>query len=221
MQHYSAESNSENRKSFENSISELKKTMTLIGEKISPYCLVLIENTSAPGVTEFAANPVLKRIYEDREIESEPLLAHTFEQLKFKEANSPNSNESRRICAGCNYASRRRVISFLQSIFPKKDSPIAVMDTPLESEIAEVMDKSYLQTFTTLFKEWSDFTKRCGIDIKKLSLVINRTFFDDTFLQPVNSDPHQLSMAEIQHWAYSNILGSGSENSRTSTNSVL
>jgi hypothetical protein len=49
---------------------ELKKTMKIIGERISPYCLILINSFTAPGVTEFVAYPVLKEEFEIREIET-------------------------------------------------------------------------------------------------------------------------------------------------------
>ena len=62
-------------------IAALEESMKIIGEKIQPDCLVLIETTVPPGTTEYIAYPIIKRAFEGRGINDEPLLAHSFERV--------------------------------------------------------------------------------------------------------------------------------------------
>ena len=62
-------------------IAALEDSLKVIGEKIAPHCLVLIETTVPPGTTEYVAYPIIKKAFEKRGIASEPLLAHSYERV--------------------------------------------------------------------------------------------------------------------------------------------
>jgi nucleotide sugar dehydrogenase len=47
-------------------IKALEESLKIIGEKIAPHCLVLIETTVPPGTTEYVAYPILKKAFEAR-----------------------------------------------------------------------------------------------------------------------------------------------------------
>ncbi|MDA3788561.1 MAG: GDP-mannose dehydrogenase, partial [Desulfobacula sp.] len=47
-------------------IAALESSLKVIGEKIRPECLVLIETTVPPGTTEYVANPIIKKAFEQR-----------------------------------------------------------------------------------------------------------------------------------------------------------
>ena len=47
-------------------IAALEESFKVIGEKIQPHCLVLIETTVPPGTTEYIAYPILQRCFETR-----------------------------------------------------------------------------------------------------------------------------------------------------------
>ena len=47
-------------------IKALEDSLKIIGEKIKPDCLVLIETTVPPGTTEYVAYPILKKAFERR-----------------------------------------------------------------------------------------------------------------------------------------------------------
>lgn len=47
-------------------IAALEDSLKIIGEKIKPDCLVLIETTVPPGTTEYVAYPILKKAFERR-----------------------------------------------------------------------------------------------------------------------------------------------------------
>ncbi|MEZ4483905.1 MAG: hypothetical protein R2864_04695 [Syntrophotaleaceae bacterium] len=62
-------------------ISALEDSFKIIGEKISPDCMVLIETTVPPGTTEYVAYPAIKKAFRRRGIDAEPLLAHSYERV--------------------------------------------------------------------------------------------------------------------------------------------
>ena len=50
-------------------IKALEESLKVIGEKIPPECLVLIETTVPPGTTEYVAYPIMKKAFEERGLE--------------------------------------------------------------------------------------------------------------------------------------------------------
>ena len=62
-------------------MAALEATLKTIGMRMRPECLVLIETTVAPGTTEFVGWPILKKAFARRGIDSEPILAHSFERV--------------------------------------------------------------------------------------------------------------------------------------------
>ena len=115
-------------------MAALEKSLATIGEMIPPECLVLIETTVAPGTTEYVAYPILKKVFEKRGIESEPLLAHSFERVMPGREYVSSIRDFWRVCAGVNPESRRRVEKFLNEVLNTDEYPLTVMDRPLESE---------------------------------------------------------------------------------------
>ncbi|NLL13244.1 MAG: hypothetical protein GX267_07560 [Fibrobacter sp.] len=164
--------------SSETQAHELKNLMKIVGERISPYSLVLIESTTAPGITEFVAYPVLKEEFQKREIENEPLLAHTFSGADSLKEYVTKNRRLWRVGAGCNDNSRRRVRAFLKSIHPDNYSP-ALFDRPIESETVMMVENSYKNTLLAFFNEWSLFAERNGVNFGKVLEVIKQ--------YPVNS----------------------------------
>ena len=58
-------------------IAALEESFKVIGDRIRPECLVLIETTVPPGATERIAYPILKEAFERRGMaHAEPVLAH-------------------------------------------------------------------------------------------------------------------------------------------------
>ncbi len=96
-----------NMRTGEAEMSALEATMRTIGEKIPPTCLVLIETTVAPGTTEFVAWPIMKRAFAARGIESEPLLAHSFERVMPGREYVRSIRDFWRVCSGCNDEAQR------------------------------------------------------------------------------------------------------------------
>ncbi len=83
-------------------IAALEDSIRVIGEKIPPECLVLIETTVPPGTTEYIAYPIMKKAFEKREIVTEPMLAHSYERVMPGREYVKSIRDFWRVCSGIN-----------------------------------------------------------------------------------------------------------------------
>jgi UDP-N-acetyl-D-glucosamine dehydrogenase len=160
-----AESGHADMKTFEEAID-------IIADYINPDCLVIIETTVAPGTTEQVAYPIIKKRFEKRGINSEPLLAHSYERVMPGKEYVRSIRDFWRVCSGINEESKRRVEKFLSEVIHTKDFPLTVLDKPIESETAKIIENSYRATILAFMDEWSIFAERNGIDLKKVIAAI-------------------------------------------------
>jgi nucleotide sugar dehydrogenase len=146
----------------------LEASIAIIAEKIDPNALVLIETTVAPGTTEQIAYPIMKKIFEKRGVRSDPLLAHSYERVMPGRNYVASIREFWRVCSGVNPESKRRVARFLSDVLNTRDYPLTVLDRPIESETAKIVENSYRATILAFMDEWSLFAERNGVDLKKV-----------------------------------------------------
>jgi nucleotide sugar dehydrogenase len=146
----------------------LESALVVIAEKIPPQALVLIETTVAPGTTEQVAYPIMKKVFAKRGIASEPLLAHSYERVMPGRNYVSSIRDFWRVCSGVNEESRRKVAEFLSEILNVKEFPLTVLDRPIESETAKIIENSYRATILAFLDEWSLFSERNGVDLKKV-----------------------------------------------------
>ncbi len=150
-------------------IAALEQSLKVIGEKIRPECMVLIETTVPPGTTEYVAYPTVKKAFEKRGLNDvEPLLAHSFERVMPGRNYVASIRDFWRVCSGVNAESRRRVEKFLSEILNVADYPLTVLDRPIESETCKIVENSYRATILAFLDEWSLFAERNGVDLIKV-----------------------------------------------------
>jgi len=165
-------------------IAALEESIKMIGEKIRPECLVLIETTVPPGTTEYIAYPIMKRAFEDRGIEEEPLLAHSFERVMPGRQYVASIRDFWRVCSGINEKARKRVRDFLSDIINVDKYPLTVLDRPIESETCKIVENSYRAAILAFMNEWSTFAERNGVDIVKVLDAIRMRPTHDNILFP-------------------------------------
>jgi nucleotide sugar dehydrogenase len=146
----------------------LEASMAVIGEKIPPEALVLIETTVAPGTTEQIVYPIIKKIFEKRGITSDPLVSHSYERVMPGREYVASIRDFWRVCSGVNDEAREKVARFLREILNTEDYPLTVLDRPIESETAKIVENSYRATILAFLDEWSLFAERNGVDLKKV-----------------------------------------------------
>lgn len=187
----------------------LEVTMKTIGEKIPPNCLTLIETTVAPGTTELVAWPILKYAFAARGIESEPLLAHSFERVMPGRHYVASIRDFWRVCSGCNEEARQRVEKFLREVLNTEEYPLTVMDRPIESETSKIVENSFRATLLAFLDEWSLFAERNGVDLIKVikAIKVRPTHNNIIFPGPGIGGYCLPKDGGLGRWAYRHILG--------------
>ncbi|HSH70532.1 MAG TPA: nucleotide sugar dehydrogenase [Deferrisomatales bacterium] len=146
----------------------LEKSLEVIAEHIPAAALVLIETTVAPGTTEQVAYPIMSKAFRRRGIDSDPLLAHSYERVMPGREYVNSIRNFWRVCSGINDAARARVVRFLEDVLNTDEYPLTVLDKPIESETAKIVENSYRATILAFMDEWSLFAERNGVDLVKV-----------------------------------------------------
>jgi len=198
-----------NMKTGDTEMAALEATLRTIGSKIGPKCLTLIETTVAPGTTEFVAWPILKKAFAKRGIDSEPILAHSYERVMPGKDYVASIRDFWRVCAGCNDEARSRVEKFLHEVLNTRDFPLTVMDRPIESETSKIVENSYRATILAFLNEWSLFAERNGVDlIKVIEAIKMRPTHDNMIFPGPGIGGYCLPKdGGLGFWAYKHLLG--------------
>ncbi|HJV92400.1 MAG TPA: GDP-mannose dehydrogenase, partial [Azonexus sp.] len=198
-----------NMKSGECDMAALEATLKTVGQHIRPDCLTLIETTVAPGTTEFVAWPILKKAFAGRGIETVPLLAHSYERVMPGRDYVASIRDFWRVCAGCDAAARARVEKFLRDVLNTEKFPLTVMDRPIESETAKIVENSYRATILAYLHEWSIFAERNGVDLVKVvdAIKLRPTHSNMIFPGPGIGGYCLPKDGGLGFWAYKHILG--------------
>lgn len=149
-------------------MAALEASMAVIAENVQPEALILIETTVAPGTTEQIAYPIMKKIFETRGIKASPVLAHSYERVMPGKNYVSSIRDFWRVCSGVNAKARKKVVKFLNDVLNTKDYPLTVLDKPIESETAKIIENSFRATILAFMDEWSQFSERNGVDLKKV-----------------------------------------------------
>ncbi len=187
----------------------LESSLGVIAEYIPPSALVLIETTVAPGTTEQVAYPLIKKIFKKRGIKSEPLLAHSYERVMPGRDYVASIRDFWRVCAGVNEESKERVVKFLNEVLNTDKFPLTVMDKPIESETAKIVENSFRATLLAFMDEWSLFAERNGVDLIKVmkAVKVRPTHSNIIFPGPGIGGYCLPKDGGLGVWAYKHILG--------------
>lgn len=213
-----------NMRTGEVEMAALEATLHTIGDRIPPKALTLIETTVAPGTTEFVALPILQKCFAKRGIKSLPLLAHSYERVMPGKEYVASIRDFWRVCSGCNPTARRRVVKFLNEVLNTDEFPLTVMDRPIESETAKIVENSYRATTLAFMHEWSLFAERNGVDLTKVigAVKVRPTHSNMIFPGPGIGGYCLPKDGGLGYWAYKHILGfdDGDEVFKMSTNAI-
>ncbi len=191
-------------------IAALEASLKIIGEKIKPDCMVLIETTVPPGTTEYVAYPIIKRAFQKRGLKNtEPLLAHSFERVMPGRNYVASIRDFWRVCSGINAESRKRVTDFLSDILNVEQYPLTVLDRPIESETCKIVENSYRATLLAFLDEWSVFSERNGVDLTKVieAIKVRPTHSNIIFPGPGIGGYCLPKDGGLGVWAYHTLMG--------------
>jgi UDP-N-acetyl-D-glucosamine dehydrogenase len=203
-------------------IAALEESMGIIGEKIEPGCLVLIETTVPPGTTEYIAYPTLKKAFAARGITSEPLLAHSYERVMPGRDYVKSIRDFWRVCSGINEESRRGVEKFLSEVLNVEKFPLTVLDKPIESETAKIVENSYRATILAFLDEWSNFCEKNGVDLIKVinAIKVRPTHSNMIFPGPGIGGYCLPKDGGLGVWAYRHLMGFEDDNFRITPEAI-
>ncbi len=187
----------------------LETSIEIIAKYIDKNTLVLIETTVAPGTTEQVAYPIMRKIFKKRGIESDPLLAHSYERVMPGRDYVASIRDFWRVCSGINETSKTRVVKFLNEILNTEKYPLTVLDRPIESETAKIVENSFRATILAFMDEWSLFAERNGVDIIKVikAIKVRPTHSNILFPGPGIGGYCLPKDGGLGMWAYKHILG--------------
>ena len=198
-----------NVRNGEADMAALESSLGVIAENIPPSALVLIETTVAPGTTEQVAYPIMKKIFRKRGIESDPLLAHSYERVMPGRNYVASIRDFWRVCSGINEEAKKRVVKFLTEVLNTDKYPLTVMDRPIESETAKIIENSYRATILAFLDEWSLYSERNGVDLIKVikAIKMRPTHSNILFPGPGIGGYCLPKDGGLGVWAYKHILG--------------
>jgi nucleotide sugar dehydrogenase len=196
-------------------IAALESSLEVIGHKIEPNCLVLIETTVPPGTTEYIAGPIIRKAFEKRGIhDSEPLLAHSFERVMPGRNYVASIRDFWRVCSGINDKARERVVRFLSNVINVQKYPLTVLDSPIESETCKIVENSYRATILAFLDEWSRFAERNRVDLTKViqAIKVRPTHSNIIFPGPGIGGYCLPKDGGLGVWAYNTLMGFDDDN---------
>jgi len=190
-------------------MAALEASICVIAEHIPPKALVLIETTVAPGTTEQVAYPIMKKIFKNRKIDSDPLLAHSYERVMPGRDYVASIRDFWRVCSGINEEAKQRVEKFLNEVLNTDEYPLTVMDRPIESETAKIVENSYRATILAFLDEWSLYAERNGVDLIKViqAIKVRPTHSNMIFPGPGIGGYCLPKDGGLGVWAYKHIMG--------------
>jgi len=190
-------------------ISALETSFKIIGKKIDPHCLVLIETTVPPGTTEYVAYPIIKKAFKVRGLKEEPLLAHSFERVMPGKDYVRSVKDIWRVCSGINKESREMIRRFLSEVINVDEYPLTVLDRPIESETCKIVENSYRATTLAFLHEWSLFAETNGVDLTKVinAIKVRPTHSNMIFPGPGIGGYCLPKDGGLGLWAYKHLMG--------------
>ncbi len=198
-----------NVRSGQTDMVALESSLHVIAKHIPADALVLIETTVAPGTTEQVAYPIMKKEFKKRGIKSDPLLAHSYERVMPGRNYVASIRDFWRVCSGINEKARERVVKFLTEVLNTEKYPLTVMDRPIESETAKIVENSYRATILAFLDEWSLYAERNGVDLIKVikAIKVRPTHSNIIFPGPGVGGYCLPKDGGLGLWAYKHILG--------------
>jgi UDP-N-acetyl-D-glucosamine dehydrogenase len=110
----------------------------------------------------------MRKVFRKRGIESDPLLAHSFERVMPGRNYVASIRDFWRVCSGTTQEATNRVVKFLEAVINTDEYPLTVLSRPIESETAKIVENSFRATILAFLDEWSLFAERNGVDLIKV-----------------------------------------------------
>lgn len=146
--------------------SGFKKAIRVLGQKVRPETLIIIETTVPPGTCEKIVVPLLDNELSKRGIDPKSVhLAHSYERVMPGENYLSSITDYWRVFSGNTRHAADACELFLSRIVNVVDFPLTRLSSTTASETAKVMENTYRATNIAFIDEWTKYAESIGIDL--------------------------------------------------------
>lgn len=146
-------------------LSGLEAAIRVIGRRMRPEALVLVETTVPFGACERLILPVLREERERRGVAEPLLLAHAYERVMPGPRYINSIRKFWRTYAGIDERSAQAARAFLDSFIDTANFPPRELGDPTASEMAKILENSYRAANIAFIHEWTLLAERTGVNL--------------------------------------------------------
>lgn len=156
---------SEDYRKYDLQDAPFRAAIRLLGQRIQPSCLVIVETTVPPGFCKHVVMPILKEEFARRGISDEPLVCHSYERVMPGRDYLSSIRNFPRTYAGCSPRATERAREFLSSVIDQRKFPLRCELATEASELAKVMENSYRAVNIAFMYEWTLLAEKMGVNL--------------------------------------------------------
>lgn len=142
-----------------------RAAIRIIGERLKPGSLVIVETTVPPGTCSKVVAPILTDCMTARGLtENDYLLAHSYERVMPGSNYLDSIRNFWRVYAGHTDDAAVACARFLTLIIDTERFPLTRLNTTTESEFSKAMENAYRAVNIAFVEEWARLAERIGVD---------------------------------------------------------
>jgi UDP-N-acetyl-D-glucosamine dehydrogenase len=154
-------------------LQTLRKAIALIGQRIQPGTLIIVETTVPPGTCAHLIAPTIQAGFRERGLPEDSFyLAHSYERVMPGRDYYRSIVNFWRVYAGHTPEAGERCAAFLRQVINTKEYPLSRLDTTTASETAKVLENTFRAATIAFIDEWGRFAEAAGIDLFQVLDVI-------------------------------------------------
>ena len=167
------------------SIEQFKNSIRIIGKRIKPDCLILVETTIPPGTSRYIIEKIISEEFRRRKIEKKPLICHSYERVTpGKDYLGSITNSWRNYSANCEAAKIKAEI-LLNDLINIQKYPLLYFENTNATEVAKILENSYRAVNIAFIYEWTLFAEEIGINLfEVIEAIKKRKGTHDNIMKP-------------------------------------
>jgi len=146
-------------------IAPFEKAIDVVGRRMRPDALVLLETTVPVGACEKIVLPLLTRLRQGRGIFEPPLLAHAYERVMPGPRYADSIRRFWRSYSGIDERSAAAARDFLQAFIDVDAFPAWRLPDTNSSELAKLLENSYRAVNIAFIQEWTLLAEKLEVNL--------------------------------------------------------
>ena len=145
-----------------------------VAERCPPDVLVIIETTVPPGTCRKVVKPIFDETFEERGIEKNYRLGHSFERVMPGPDYVDSIRNFYRVYAGIDDESAEATRDFLETVIYTDEYPLTELGSTTASEMTKVLENSYRAMNIAFVQEWTEFAEEVGVNLYEVVEAIRK-----------------------------------------------